>query len=254
MRIGARSAPARARGRRLASRVSESVPSAAARFAARAHRPDGTLDRRFVGATLGACYLFFVPTYLAINHFSVGRPAHVLWLPGEAELVPFLPEAEFVYVLGYALPLVALLRIPDGRHLVRLVVAFLVTLAVAYVTYLLLPVYLERPALEVTSLATWLLSLEYTDPSYNHFPSLHTATAVLLYLGCRTGLRHPTLLASLVAAIAVSTMLVKQHYLVDVVYGATLAGTAWAATGRWMGRPEAGPLVLGPIAASERRQ
>lgn len=208
--------------------------SAAAWLERRATRPDGAADPRTVGAALAACYLAFVPTYLAINLFSVGRPAVELWLPGEAELVPFVPQAEFVYVLGYALPLVALLRVPHGRALVRLVTAFAVTLAVAYATYLLLPVYLERPELEVTSVATWLLSQEYRDPSYNHFPSLHVATAVLLYLGCRDGLRRPALLAAFVAAVAVSTMLVKQHYVVDLVYGAGLAAAAWAAAGRWL--------------------
>jgi len=200
----------------------------------RATAPDGTVDRRVVAATLAGCYLVFIPTYLAVNFYSVGRPAHVLWLPGEAELVPFVPEAEFVYVLGYLLPLVALVRIPDARSLVRLVAAFVTTLIVAYVTYLLFPVYLERPELEVTSPATWLLSLEYTDPSYNHFPSLHIATAVLLYLACRKGMRRPGLLAGLVVAIGISTLLVKQHYLVDLVYGAGLAAAAWAAAGRWL--------------------
>lgn len=216
------------------SRSPSRLGALAARLERRGTRPDGSVDPRVVGAALLACYLVFVPTYLAVNLFSVGRPALVLWLPGEAELIPFVPEAEFVYALGYALPLVVLLRIPDARALVRLVVAFLLILVAAYATYLLLPVYLERPDLEVTSLATWLLSLEYKDPSYNHFPSLHVATAVLLYLACRDGLRRPALMAALVAAVAVSTMLVKQHYLVDLVYGAGLAAAAWWAAGRWL--------------------
>lgn len=225
--------------------------SGAAWLERRATRPDGSADPRIVGASLVACYVLFVPTYLAVNLFSVGRPALVLWLPGEAELIPFVPEAEFVYMLGYALPLVALLRIPDGRTLVRLVTAFLLTLAVAYATYLLLPVYLERPELEVTSLATYLLSLEYRDPSYNHFPSLHVATAVLLYLSCQAGLRRPVLLAVFVVAIAASTMLVKQHYVVDLAYGAALAAAAWAAAGRWLAGAGAPPGRDAVVASRE---
>lgn len=233
--------PGRASVRRsLRSPARGRLRAASARLERRAGGPDGPADTRIVGATLAACYLLFVPTYLAVNFFSVGRSAVELWLPGEAELVPFVPEAEFVYMLGYALPLVVLFRIPDGRALVRLVAAFVLTLAVAYASYLLLPVYLQRPRLEVSSPATWLLSLEYRDPSYNHFPSLHVATAVLLYLSCRDGLRRPALLAVLVAAIAVSAMLVKQHYLVDLVYGTALAVGAWAAAGRWLAGGAAG--------------
>jgi membrane-associated phospholipid phosphatase len=193
--------------------------------------PDGRLRQRRLVTVLLATYATFAVTYSAVNAVSVGRPAHALWLPGE-RAVPFVPEFEFLYVLGYFAPLVAVFRLPDARAFARLLAAVGVTLAVAYATYLAFPVYLERPPLAVHSLATFLLWLEYHDPSYNHFPSLHVATAWLFYFACRPALRWPRLVVALLVGIAISTLLVKQHYLVDVVCGVALAWAAWGWSGR----------------------
>lgn len=191
--------------------------------------PDGTLRRTRVFLVLVLAYTLFTFTYLPINLFSRGRPARTLYLPGEAG-IPFIPAFEFLYVLGYLLPVLAVFALPGPRELRRLLLAFGLTLLVAYATYLLFPVWFERPALQPDSLATWLLWLEYHDPSYNHFPSLHVGISWLLYLACRRGVRFPKLFLIAVLGIALSTLFVKQHYMVDVLYGIGLASLAWAAT------------------------
>jgi membrane-associated phospholipid phosphatase len=193
--------------------------------------PDGHPRRRRLVVVLLVAYALFAVTYSAVNAFSVGRPAHTLWLPGE-RAVPFVPAFEFLYALAYFVPLLAVFRLPDARAFARLITALGLTLAVAYATYLAFPVHLERPPLAVRSIATFLLWLEYHDPSYNHFPSLHVATAWLFYLACRPALRWPRAFAALLVGITISTIFVKQHYLVDVVSGVTLAGLTW----RWTGR------------------
>jgi membrane-associated phospholipid phosphatase len=194
---------------------------------------DGSLDRRPVLRTVLGGYVVFAATYLPINHSSIGREAAILFLPGE-ERLPFVPEFEYLYVLTYVLPLLLVPCLPDARRLARTTVAFGLILAVAYATYLLFPVYFERPRLEVHSLATFLLALEYLDPSYNHFPSLHVAISWLVFLACRDRIRRPRAFLLLVVGISLSTLFVKQHYLVDVLYGAALAGAAWWAAGRWL--------------------
>lgn len=196
------------------------------RLARRAERPDGTLDRGTTMRFVLAAYALFAATYLSINAYSVGRPAATLFLPGERRL-PFVPEWEYAYVLGYLLPSLSVFALPDARRLARLLRAFALTLLVAYTTYLLFPVYFERPTLHVDSLATFLLSLEYLDKSYNHFPSLHVALSWLVYFACRDWPRCRGWLLPVVLAISVSTLFVKQHYLVDVLCGAALAAAAW---------------------------
>lgn len=193
--------------------------------------PSGSLVRTRLFAVLIVTYATFVATYLAVNFYSIGRDARALYLPGEARL-PFVPEFEFLYMMGYVFPLLAILRLPGTREFRRLVLAFILTLSVAYATYLIYPVYLERPPIEVDSLATFLLSLEYKDPSYNHFPSLHIAISWLIYLSCSGGVRHHGVLVALLIGISLSTLFVKQHYLVDVIYGIGLAAATWWAGGK----------------------
>jgi membrane-associated phospholipid phosphatase len=206
---------------------------------------------------VAASYLVFLAIYVPVNRWSVGRDARVLFLPGEEEL-PFLPEFEWLYVLTYVMPLLVPWTVPDVRRLLQSGVAFGIILTVACATYLVFPVYLERPAITGHSLAERLLALEYMDPSYNHFPSLHVAWTWLVFLTCRHGLgaRGSAVLLGLSLAISASTVFVKQHYVVDVLYGAGLALGAWAVAGRlvaprlpWLPRPPA-PAAISPRRAA----
>jgi membrane-associated phospholipid phosphatase len=187
----------------------------------------GQLRKRRFALVLAAFYLLFAATYLPINAFSVGRAAHTLFLPGE-ERLPFLPIFEYLYILTYFLPWLLIITVRDYTTFRRMARAYILTLLIAYTTYLLFPVYFERPHLEVSSLHTWLLSLEYLDKSYNHFPSLHVALSWLAVLASQVSSRSRLALGSLAVGISVSTLFVKQHYTVDVIYGAALACFAWS--------------------------
>lgn len=185
------------------------------------------------GVVLAAYYVLFSATYLPINLFSVGRKAHILFLPGE-ERLPFMPIFEYLYVLTYFMPFLLVVTIRDYARFRRTARALIATLLTAYATYLALPVWFERPQLEVTSLHTWLLSIEYLDKSYNNFPSLHVAMSWLAVHASQVSRKSRLGLAALATAISVSTLFVKQHYMVDVLYGGALAWWAWRLTAsRW---------------------
>jgi len=183
------------------------------------------IKSRFV-VVLAVCYALFTATYMSINAWSVGRAAHTLFLPGE-ERLPFLPMFEYLYVLTYLIGGLVIATVRDYATLRRLLHATGLTLLVAYTTYFLFPVYFERPSLEVTSLHTWLLSLEYMDKPYNHFPSLHVALSWLAVFASQVSGRSRIGLYVLAAAISISTIFVKQHYIADVLYGFALAWIAW---------------------------
>jgi membrane-associated phospholipid phosphatase len=193
-----------------------------------------------VAVVLAAVYVLFTASYLAINRFSVGRAASTLFLPGE-ERVPFLPIFEYLYVLTYFVPVLLIVTVREYASLRRLLRATGMTLLAAYTTYLLFPVYFERPALEVSSLHTWLLSLEYLDKPYNHFPSLHVALSWLVVLASQVSRRSKVGLGVLATAISISTVFVKQHYIVDVAYGVALAWVAWRLAGLSSRLPLADP-------------
>ena len=190
----------------------------------------GRLRKRRVAAIIAAMYVLFTVTYLPINHVSVGRNAATLFLPGE-ERLPFLPIFEYLYVITYFLPALLIFTIRDYARLRRLLRATRWTLFAAYTTYLLFPVYFERPDLEVSSLHTWLLSLSYLDKPYNHFPSLHVALSWLAVYASQVSRRSCVALYVLAVGVSVSTVFVKQHYIADVVAGFALAWVAWRLTG-----------------------
>ena len=117
-------------------------------------------------ACLAAAYALFTFTYVPINHLSIGRRAHVLLLPGEDRL-PFVPWLEYLYVTGYVLPLLLLVRPPDRARVRQLLKAFGLVLATAYTTYGLFPVYLERPRLTPLTCARHL-SVRDRDARLGH--------------------------------------------------------------------------------------
>jgi membrane-associated phospholipid phosphatase len=146
------------------------------------------------------------------------------------EAVPFIPEWEFVYVLCYVIPLVPIVVVRERSRLNQLIVAFIAMNAIAFAIFVLFPVYCPRPAFEVNSVATYLLSLEHAmDRPVNNFPSLHAAIAWLLFLGCR-GYTRWNDFVMLVATIGISiaALCIKQHYLVDIIAGILLACGTYA--------------------------
>lgn len=194
----------------------------------------GRLRKPRFAIVLAVCYALFTVTYLSINAFSVGRDASTLFLPGE-ERLPFLPIFEYLYVLTYFIAALLIVTIRDYATFRRLAGATGLSLLAAYTTYLLFPVYFERPHLEVSSLHTWLLSLEYMDKPYNHFPSLHVVLSWLAVFASQVSRRSRAGLSVLAAGISVSTLFVKQHYIADVLYGFALAGVSWRVAARTSG-------------------
>jgi hypothetical protein len=166
-------------------------------------------ERRTLLALVSA-YAVFTTTYLAINSLSVNRPSHRLFLPGEAR-IPFVPEFEFLYGLGYLLPILAAWQLRNASHRAQLLRALGLTLLIAYGSYLVFPVYIERPVFVPDSLSTRLLALEYRDYPYNNFPSLHVATAWLIYFAVGAQPFCRRWLLGLVIGISLSTLFVKQH-------------------------------------------
>ena len=187
---------------------------------------DGRPRTARFGLVLAGFYALFAATYLPINAFSVGRKAYILFLPGE-ERLPFLPIFEYLYVLTYFVAVLLVVSVRDYATFRRLLHATGLTLLVAYTTYLVFPVYFERPRLDVTSLHTWLLSLSYMDKPYNHFPSLHVAISWLVVYASQVSGRARIGLWLLTICMSVSTLFVKQHYIADVLYGFALATAAW---------------------------
>jgi len=154
--------------------------------------------------------------------------------------LPLVPQFIVFYMLGY-LFVFAPCFVVRGRHSFQAAfVVFCAMLAVAFVTFRFFPV--AMPKVYATD-ADWFSRVAYfqqsQDTPYNTIPSLHVAANVYAY--ALIGWQYPGLNRAWIAVpvlIIASTLLVKQHLLVDVLTGMLLAGAGYYAFRRLIRAPE----------------
>ncbi len=136
----------------------------------------------------------------------------------------------YIYAMVFLTGFVPIVVIRQPRIFYVAVKAFLLVEVMAYLSFVLFPVHVHRPLdIPIESFAAWGLRLCYfLDQPANCFPSLHVAMALLASLACWKVDRFVGLVTFVLALfISASTMLVKQHYFSDVLFGAFLAFGAY---------------------------
>jgi membrane-associated phospholipid phosphatase len=153
--------------------------------------------------------------------------------------LPFIPWLAIVYL---SVPLLLLLT-PFILRTWRSFTPFFLTLTaetlVAGVFFLLLPMVQAYPAREAHGFGGAIFHLaDRLNLDYNEFPSLHiafTVTAAIVF-GRRCGPLGRTLFALWAVVVAVSTLFLHEHHLLDLAAGATLGlvsvVTVWRRTSR----------------------
>lgn len=185
---------------------------------------------RYLGA-LAAQYAVWLALYLGVNTATEGRSVAQPFLPFESR-IPLIALAYPLYAAVYLEIVLPLFLARSRRAFLRVQLAIGLASVIAFAVFLVIPMAYPRPELSSHAGFAGLLALEWmVDGPRCTFPSLHVAIALLLYLGLRDEAprwRSPLLL--LAAGVCVSTVLVKQHFIVDVLGGAVLAGVAWRLT------------------------
>ncbi len=121
------------------------------------------------------------------------------------------------------------------------VLSMIATFLVSYVFFALLQTYVDRPTLTGDDTFTRMIRDVYAgDHPFNDFPSLHVSTSTIIAIHWWRFLRAYSLpLVVWAGLIAISTVLVKQHYVPDIGGGLVLAfGTSilfWHLLERWHG-------------------
>ena len=186
--------------------------------------PDGARWRAFL-KFMGLFYLFFFPVYFGAGHIAAqSHDTFGLYWSWERE-IPLVPWMIWPYLTLFSLFLLPLFHMSAGQisSLSRQSTAALV---IAGVVFLLVPTHLGFPPITVEDLHQPLFGLLATvDIPHNLAPSLHVAFSALILLGCAAqtspylawGYRSWLLLLS------ISTVLVHQHHIVDVLSGLVLA-------------------------------
>lgn len=173
---------------------------------------------------LGLVLLEYVLGYWVINHFSAGRPAHSLET-GLDRAIPLVVPWVFVYVLAIPACVAPALLTTDRARFRTVCASYSAALILSALTFLVYPVTVPRPPLPGHGIGLGVLALTWRlDPPYNCFPSLHVGLDVLAAAGCSGSPRSWVMVLWVLAGlISISTVLVKQHYVLDVLGGLFLA-------------------------------
>ena len=174
-----------------------------------------------------AIVAYYLGGYLLINYVT-GLRSHFfdLMLPFEHNL-PFIPVLIYTYTILFFMFIAIYFTVADYKYFRKIIISFFVIATFHFIVFLLFPVkYNYRPDLGVPD--SWILITVqfyyWIDQPYNCFPSMHVSTSTLAALcmwNYRRWLSYIMLVASL--AIGISVVLVKQHYILDVVAGYVVA-------------------------------
>jgi len=155
-------------------------------------------------------------------------PRFDLALPVDAA-IPFLPWTYAVYTSFFVFPLVAAWAL-EAEEYVRMLGAVLTVNAVCYLGFFLFTSHFPRPPVEAIESPYWREQFRVMwsqDLPGNTFPSLHVAVTGLGALRLRHR-RAGALWLAWAGLISLSTLTVKQHFVVDVAGGVVVALAAHA--------------------------
>lgn len=219
---------------REAAAVTRGEAAAGSLSGMRADEPMSLRDRFLASLAL---YAGVMTIYMSAGH--VARPPQVSLVTPLDDAIPFVPAAMYGYALAYVVP-VALLWVEVSREgVARMTRACLLAYAMAAAFFVVMPVIDADPPIAGSSLAERLLEWNRAaDPTKNAFPSMHVGLAVLLALiGFQRSRAWGWALLTCGAIISVSTLLVKQHFILDIPAGAIVALAAFRLThGAWLPR------------------
>lgn len=207
------------------------------------------LNGHFLGrllTTLVTIAVTFQPYFWINNHL----PSRFDFLTPLDTAIPFLPWTYAIYSSFFALLLGAAWLL-DAEEYLRMLWAVLLANAVCYLGFILFTAHYPRPSLDSIPPGLWheqFQRMYASDHAGNTFPSIHVATTMLgaLRLWHHRGGVLWMLWACL---ISLSTLTVKQHFIVDVVGGFLVA---WGIHAVLFRRSRALP-VPGVSMASEER-
>ncbi len=167
--------------------------------------------------------------YFLIAYITEAHTTHTLPTLAWERETPLRPEFVFIYLTIYPTFLLPFLFIHQKDFFRLFSFAYITVMCICYVVYLFYPVSFERPELTVNSFSTWVLAIVYgADRPWNCFPSLHVAMSLLAALTILEVHRIRGMLTLLLTfLIALSTILIKQHYVLDVVAAMLLTATIY---------------------------
>jgi len=144
--------------------------------------------------------------------------------------IPFVPDAVFVYLLIFPFLLSVVFRVKKYRDFFHVVLTYLLLIFISVAIFSIFPTTMKRPEIMENGTTAFLFyAIRLADGPNNLFPSLHVSSSVLAALVNGHFCPKSRIISIVVAvAISLSTLLVKQHAVLDVLGGALLGfATFW---------------------------
>ena len=171
---------------------------------------------------LGICAFMFL--YMLPNHFNIFTPSQ-LYMFGFEKQTPFMDWTIWFYISDYIYIALVFILLQNKQNMNRIFYSQLAMLVFAMIIFFLLPTAYPRPEVTYSGASGWMLGLLHSaDTPGNACPSIHVGMTFLAGFGFIKEKRSLLPLFMLWAVlISVSTLTVKQHYLIDVLSGFTMA-------------------------------
>jgi membrane-associated phospholipid phosphatase len=171
-----------------------------------------------------------VPLYIFIGENAIpGRTVHAPEIALDRAL-PLVAPWSIVYGSLFLAVLLPVFVVHQQELVRRTIAAYLAAWVVSLAVFLAWPTVAPRHAQLVGGgFAEWALhAIWASDVRYNCFPSLHVAQSFLAAFACHRVHRGVGAAAFVWASlVGISTLYTKQHYFLDVIAGALLAGAAY---------------------------
>lgn len=165
-------------------------------------------------------FIVLLGAYFLINQINFNREIYDLGIPLDAK-IPFIPIFVFFYLL-----LFILIFLPfTEKNEDELVLNYSIMTVMAFLFFILLPTTIYRPLAQDNSISSNSLNfVQSIDQPYNLFPSLHAALLTLSFMFLLK-YKKPIVyyLLPLFILSLVSTLFIKQHYIIDLLAGVLLA-------------------------------
>lgn len=189
-----------------------------------------TLGRILPGDRLLAllfCFALNSMVYWGGQALAQGRPLTDMTTALD-QSIPLAPGWSVIYVAAFPMWVLCYVVMARGWDWYRIMTAEVLAKLLCGVCFLVLPTTNVRPELAGDGFGVWLLALIYRlDQPLNLFPSIHCMESWLCFAGLRGRRNIPQWRKAMLLAMAVlvccSTVLTRQHVLVDVVAGILLA-------------------------------
>jgi membrane-associated phospholipid phosphatase len=173
-------------------------------------------------------FIYFQLGYLWGMQGAPGRASKVLWWIDQA--LPLIPFFIVFYIAGYLYPFAYALKEKSDDRFRLALIHYSGILTVSFITFKLFPVQMEKTYATGDGVFEKLTyAMQTFDTIFNNFPSLHVSMNAFTYLITKDLLpkKFSRVFLVLTISITLSTMLVKQHLLMDVFGGLGVAGIAY---------------------------